>query len=129
MSTATIVTGILSFMVIVVVYVCANCTTLFLPTKKNKSDRNFKVDFGQGLVNRTWEQMENLTPEEKEYLFKNAKACTTFRPNLEEWEVKGIKSMTEMFKGCTVNTEPLSLGLWDTSNMGEIRSLKKIVLN
>lgn len=64
--------------------------------RRKPKETHFKVDVGNGPETKTWTEMQNLTQEELNYLFKDAKRCTSFNEDIGGWNVDSVTKMTDI---------------------------------
>jgi len=72
------------------------------PLKERKKETTFKVDLGRGVELVSWSRLQYLTEEEKAFLFKKAKGCTSFSgesPTLDIDNVTKFQSCFESVNG------------------------------
>lgn len=72
-----------------------------LPKQQVKKENTFKVDLGNGLEIVTQERLENLSKNEKDYIFSKVNHCTQ------------------------LTTLPENIN-WNTTNMTEVMSLNRM---
>jgi hypothetical protein len=68
------------------------------PLKKRKKETTFKVDLGRSVELVSWSRLQYLTEEEKSYLFKKAKGCTSFSEELPTLNLDNVTKFQDCFE-------------------------------
>ncbi|MCG8582938.1 MAG: DUF285 domain-containing protein, partial [Bacteroidales bacterium] len=58
--------------------------------------------------------------ESLELMFRN---CTSLNPDLSDWDVSNIKSMKNLFSGCSIFTGDFDWSEWNTSNVTDMTTM------
>jgi len=56
-------------------------------------ETKFRVNLGDGVKVISWSRLNNLTGDERDYLFKNAKHCASFNGDLSNFCTDKITKM------------------------------------